>query len=670
MGGFVRIYPSFDLPTGQESSYRAFAESIGQLIQEILPPQVLDFQDCPEEFAKALEPILPLIRWSRLQKGGNAFNVSILCKAQYSHGTGRFLSDVLSRRLIPGKTVELGGTRTLSFFFHPDSNQEYLINERFVVETEPESVDLIEKNMPILARELQLTLLSIYKARHFLSIHPKITEARSAILAELQHLSVFEEMHQIISRLSAEKTKGEIRKSLAPVYLRRPQVFDRDIIEEIKPFIAIYNEQFIGSRGLRYMARLICCHYFFKKQIEKRSQEDPLSRQILIKPFRQLDTVGILVAINLFGENEVLKKHHLIEAVRSCLPHFEIVSNSFAIDVSSESRPIFYLEANKKEGGSVSSQEILALRTHLPSELQQSIQRVLNPLFMPRNEEDQLRLIISLSRELCSSKDIPQVAISFEEQTFDELSFSVVLLRVQKKSSPPIRDLLANLPYKIQLREAKTVGMIRNQLPKELIMFSAFLPKRPFLRKDHSLDLPKARQELLSQLKQLFKEVRDFNGGLLSKQLENLQSLKELLGPCAHKNGFLLENFFFSLEPPIAQTSTPPALLKTGFLTLLKLIGENLPYEIIPSTPGVSACFIEPSPSAKERFLSLLETEKGSFQPICRSSIIVHDLHFLTVFLSSSDTQKQREFDSFLRAYLGALHPEFRPRQESKLQIK
>jgi len=647
----VKIYPSFDLPKGENSSYCSFLESIGDLIDEIVPSHLLVLFRDSKVFAEALAPVLPLIRWTRLQEGGNAFEMTILCQAQFSHGTGRFLSDALSRRLIPGKIIELGGTRTLSFFFSKENPQEYLINQRFIIENDPVSAELISKNLPLLAQELQVTLLTIFKVRHFLSLRPENLEGKAALMQEIQHLSPFEEMHQIIRRLAAEKTNGEIRDYIAPVYLKRPKVFDRDIFEEIKPFINIYNEKFIGNRTLRYVARLVCYHFYFKKLIEEKSSHEPLLRQILLKVFRGKGFAGILLSVNLFGENEVLKKHHLVEAVRNCLPEFEVNQDSFCMDAASEYRPIFYIEAQKKGDLPISSQEITTLRTKLPLELKQSIQSVLNPLFMLRNGEDQLRQMVALSRELRFVKDIPQIVISFEDQTIDEISFSVVLLRVQRKGCLPIKELLSQLPYKMHLREVKNMGLIRNKYPKELAIFKVSLPKRTFLRKDHSLDLPKARQELLSEINTLFKEVRDFNGGLLSKQLENLQDLKELLGSVAQENGFLLENYFFSLEPLIAQTSINPSLLEAGFLLLLKLIKENSRQSIAPCKEGVIGGFVASSAGEKESFISFFETARDPFEEMRYSSIHIHDLYYTIVFFISRDLSKQQEFEHLLQLY-------------------
>jgi hypothetical protein len=648
------IFPSFDFSTDKDSGYPSFLQSIEKLLEQILPPEVLELHRDSEAFFQALAPFLPLVRCTQLQEGGNSFGVSILSNAEFSHGTGRFISDALSRRLIPGKIVELGGTRTLSFYFFKNDQREHLINERWIIADNAETLELMRKNLPILAQELRLTLLSISKARHYLSTKSGPLEEKTSLMQETLHQSTFEEMHGIIKRLSAEKTFTEIRGYISPYYQKRPKVFDRDIFEEIKPFMAIYDEQFIGNRPMRSVARIICYHFYFKKLLERRSQEAPLQRHVLLKLFRKKESLGILVCLNLFGDNEVLKKQHLIEAIRNCLPDADEIPDSFFADTTSEYLPILYLEIEHNNKRAFSSDEILTLRTKLPLELKECIQSVFNPLFMLRNDEDHLRHIIALSHQLTSVKDIPQVVISFEEQTAEEVSFSVVLLRVLLPKSTPFKEILSALPFKTYLRELKNIGWIRNKYPKEAAVFKVSMSKKPFLRKNRSLDLPKARQTLLAQLTLLFEDVRDYNGGLLSKQLETLQQLKTHLGSLAKEFSFPLENFFFSLEPSTAQTTISPTLLKEGFMLLLELIKMRSVYETHCSKEGFFGGFIISTPEAKESLISFLETAKTTFSDLSYSLTYVQDLFCLTIFLSNKNNEIQKEFNDLLIAFASA----------------
>ena len=320
---------------------------------------------------------------AQLKEGGNAFRVVFLSDAAYTHGTGRFLSDALSRRLIPGKIVEIVGTRTLSFHFFPHYKREFLFSERWIMANCKEEISLIEQRLPRFIEELRLTFLSIVRARRFLSLKPEKWEGKEILLPEIRHLSTFEEMQQIVQRLSAEKTMGEIRHAIAPFYQRRPKIFDRDIFEEMKASLAFYDEAFIGKRPAKDVARLICYHFYFQKQLAVLREEKPFKRHLLLKIFRKKGRVGILVLLNLFRENELLKKQHLLQALSQCVKELKEIEGSFLMDTSTPSRLFFYIEI---ENINFSMEELQVLKAKLPLELKKSIQRTANPLFMLRNE--------------------------------------------------------------------------------------------------------------------------------------------------------------------------------------------------------------------------------------------------------------------------------------------
>jgi hypothetical protein len=640
----MKIYPAFDLSS--DHNYLSFVASMEQLLDQLLPEEIRALKDQPEQFFKCLAPILPLICSSQLKKEGNAFSVTVLSSAEYTHGTGRFLSDALSRRFIPGKIVELVGTRTMSFYFFPHEKREFLLSERWIMANHPSEIELIQQRLPRFIEELRLTFLCIVRTRHFLSMSSfQPQEGVKALMPEIQHLSTFEEMQRIVQRLTAETTIKEIRNYIAPFYKRRPKVFDRDIFEEIKFFIPLYHEKFISDRKIHGVARLICYHFYFQKHLGELRENNPMSRHLLIKIFRRKKTLGILILLNLFKDNEVLKKQHLIDAIRSSIPNAEEIEESFLTHV--ESHLFFYIEIHK-HGVAFETDEVLNLRTKLPLELKKCIQRTVNPLFMLRNEEEQMRYLIALSRELRDRKDIPQIAISFEEQTEESLIFSVILARVLKKKTIPIKQLLSNLALQVLLRERKTVGKVHNKYPKEVSVFRVLLPKEEYLRRDHSLDLPKARQAVLLQLKSQFQDVRDYNGGLLSKQLESLQILKDLLGIVADSDAFVLENFFFSLEPLASQITLRPDRLKEGFTLLLNLIETNCAHKICNSMAGVAVS----TAKQKQGFISFLEAARDNFSDISYSMIHLQDQFYCIFFFSENDQSEQQEITTLLHSFL------------------
>lgn len=622
----MKIYPAFDL--GADENYLLFLESVQGRIEEMLPSSILALKEDPEFFFNELSPLLPLLCSCQLKKGGNAFCVSVLSAAEYTHGIGRFLSDALSRQFIPGKIVELVGTRTLSFYFFPHGKREFLLSERWLMANSPSEIEWIEKQLPLFIEELRLTLLCIVKARHFLSFRSSIFAQTPPFPSEIRHLSTFEEMHRIVQRLSAENTLGEIRNTLLPFSQRRSKIFDRDLFEEIKKFLSIYSEKFIGQRTTRSLARLICYHFYFQKRMEKLCLEERLNRHLLIKVFREKEILCILIVINLLKGQEALNKDHLLEVIEQAIPGAEKVQDAFLTDTHANFHPFVYLEIHKK-GENFTHQEMTNLRRQLPFAIKSCIRRTVNPLFMLRNEEDQMRHLVALSREIHYSNDIPQIVISFEEQTEDALLFSVIIVRVLKKQTKPLKTLLSNLGFQISLREHKTLGKVRKKYLKEGAIFRVNIPKNTYIRRDHSLDLPTARQDLLHHLKLQFQEVRDYNGGLLSKQIESLLVLKELIGQEANYEAFILENYFFSIEPISSQMTLSTERLRQGFYLLLNLIETNTSYEFHPLLSG----FTLSTAKEKQHLLLLIEKAKEKYADIFYSLIDLHDRFYCILFL-------------------------------------
>ncbi|WP_194846796.1 hypothetical protein [Candidatus Neptunochlamydia vexilliferae] len=109
--------------------------------------------------------------------------------------------------------------------------------------------------------------------------------------------------------------------------------------------------------------------------------------------------------------------------------------------------------------------------------------------------------------------------------------------------------LLAS-PLRPKIDRIKQLGTLRKKYPKEAAVFKVELPNAPFLREDRSIDLYKARQAILKKLQATFGEVRDFNGGMISRQDVVFKGLEKVLGDVGKKEGLLLENFFHSLFPP------------------------------------------------------------------------------------------------------------------------
>lgn len=112
-------------------------------------------------------------------------------------------------------------------------------------------------------------------------------------------------------------------------------------------------------------------------------------------------------------------------------------------------------------------------------------------------------------------------------------------------------------------------------------MFRLRIRKAPFLRKNHAVDLYKARKEVAHELARLIGEFRDYNGGTLSKESELFTQLEVSLGERGREHAFLLENFFYALSPPIMRSLLPVEPIKKLFTMILEEeLEEEQPYAI------------------------------------------------------------------------------------------
>ena len=340
---------------------------------------------------------------------------------------------------------------------------------------------------------------------------------------------------------------------------------------------------FAGVRETKHINRIISCQYLFRKTVMQSTISHPDRRHLSVKLFRtklhtaekQKPVLGILATLNLIKENELFEDRHLLKSIQSCIPGAEYVKNSHITDRRATlNLRTLYLEVQKKDEAPFTSEEIKEAQKRLPQEIKSRIESPNHPIFMYRNEEEIIRNILILSKQLKYVHDLPQVIVSFEKQTETEIAFTVILLRLTKPNDKPLKNIFQekSTPITFIEQEVKIVGILRKKYPKEANVFEVRMDKRPFLRKDSSLDLYKSREKVVQELSKLVGEVRDFNGGMIAKQNEVLVDLKKLLRRENIRNDFLLENFFYSLTPSYMQSLLTPQILKEFFQQVLHII--------------------------------------------------------------------------------------------------
>jgi len=593
-----KIEPEFFAPSNYDQSmFNNFINSIEMLILSMLPKNIVDesksylLKEKKEIFFK-INQLLPIIKYTSLKNNVPfCFSLSVFCSSNQNQGASKFISDMINKWLIPGKIVLINAQRSFQFKFKNFLQTSYFLSEYFVnINTEKE-LAFINNNLSNFINDMKLIILS-YQHSKYLGFN-KFTEKNSSLIQKnipfiLNQKSnenfSFDQLETFLFKLSEEKKLKEIKETLALLMSKKPQTFDIDIFDSLHNISLIFKGNFTSIRNPKHVSKIIALQYFFKKSIQQiitnLSQNKRIVNLKLIKTKHinsPKNILGILIVMNIMHENEYFEKSYILECIAQIIKDFNYVNNSFIIDHRSDKLLSFYLEIEKLKNPYFSIQEIKELKKRLPEEFKEKMKNLIHPIFLPRNEEEILRNIIALTKQLKYVNDIPQLIISYEKQTSKNISFLVILLRLIKKNSLPIKELFlySQTFLKFTLDESKIVGCLKKKYPKEASVFRVSLKKFDFLRRDYSLDLRKARAAVSEELKKILGDFRDFNGGMLTKQREALEELKKLLPNLKKSQECLLEDFFYSIKPGIMQSILNAKILKKFFLMFLDILKKS-----------------------------------------------------------------------------------------------
>lgn len=489
---------------------------------------------------------LPLVDMEIFPGDIQTCSLTLICR--FSPGVEKFFSEMLARWLFPeNRIVSDFFLHTTFSFAHKPLDKFSFCEMRFSFSDEYDE-DGVRKSFSQLASEIRLGAMSPYQAH-------KILEHRGLFSSEKNSL---------------------IRERVASLIHRRPEDFDYDIFGQMQHFFLSCREDFKQIREHAHLSRIVYVFYLFRRRLRKMIEKVPDKRHVSFKvgqirlhqPFGPQKVLSVFIGMNFLKKHELFEERHVLKALQEHLPDAILVEGSLFVYLHKEDGiQVLYLEIQKPDGQPFSSQELQRLRRRFPLTLEHQVEKLMPALFMPRNEEEVMKNIIRLSQELKYLKDIPQVFISFEEQTDVELTFTVVLLRVLLENEPPLRDLFLKKSVRYVFIEdrIKNVGLMRGKYPKEATVFRLKLAKAHYVRADHFVDLLKAREAVSQSIQEAIGEFRDYNGGMIAKQTENLRALKTLIPSSTVKEQVELEEFFHSIYPIEMRAVVEPSLLKVFY---------------------------------------------------------------------------------------------------------
>lgn len=588
-----RIQTSF-FPSGNED-LAGLLSAAQRMLEEMIPDlKGKSSGEAADGSFYRLSRQLPILQYSVIAERSKGLLLKILCPADFTNGVCRHITDIFSRWLVPGKKIAAAAGLNLQFTFQQYPQKQLYFRQDFFLLEDPIDLAQALRTIPSLIAETRINILAVYQARYLSSLKSFSHEQR-AQLTEQNLSALFEDSNSpgrrsgqnranlFLAQLSEEEKLGIVKENINYLMHMRPQDFDTDIFREMTDFTSRLRNPFTSIRDPRHISRIVAFHYLFKKSLLQSIQEAPNERHLSIKLVKaQLSAanpvIGILIGMNLLRESEQFDRKHLLSAIQSCLPQSTAVADSYIVDRQEENVRIFYLEIQKPQHSPFTFQEIRNLRELLPDRLKRRVENIVHPIFMPRNEEEVLRTIVVLSKQMKFLRDLPHLTIHYEKQSDSEITFLIVLVRLLKENDLPFKELMQSSRSSLQITidEIRSAGSLKRRFPKEAVVFRAMLDKSPFFRKDFSLDLKRARQKVASELRLLFGDFRDFNGGMIHKQDEALELLRKTIGATAIHHEILLENYFYSLRPGIMQTILPPEILRSLFNMLLEVLDEDL----------------------------------------------------------------------------------------------
>ncbi|MEL7431322.1 MAG: hypothetical protein AAGI90_02165 [Chlamydiota bacterium] len=537
-----------------------------------------------EDWAKEL----PMVFLFHYKKKPFTLRVSFIYRFEYTEGVDRHIGDTLSRWLLPGKRLAANGSYHCRFFFKEHPERHFSLAEFFFPIQNYNAIRTCIKNGKKICEELKLHILAIYYTRQiFAEKDLPSQEKLSLIERHLTSVTEYSENRQtshIVRAFSREETSLDINKNVRD-FFREDLPSENEIFHEIRRYMLLFPAPFALKRSTKHLSRILTFLHLFRKRIQQLQTHDRKKRQVLIKVFQptlhqggeKKRVLGILVCINLLTDKENFNRIHLVEGLSYILPNAVCVKGSYIFDRRSQD-PIrsIYVEIEKNDGKGFSLDMIKTIKKELPPEIIRRIETVFHPIFMPTNDEELMRNIILLASQLRYVKDLPQVIISYDKQTPKELSFRIIVARLLRSSSEKVYDKVPiSRSMKISFEQKKTVGLLKNKYPKEALVLRASMNKAPFFRKDYSLDLQKARRNVARELIHFLGEFRDYNGGMILKKTEAFNALLSEMPKSDAKQEFLLEHFFYAIEPPVMQTVLETKVMKSLFSLVTQTINHD-----------------------------------------------------------------------------------------------
>jgi oligopeptide transport system substrate-binding protein len=380
-------------------------------------------------------------------------------------------------------------------------------------------------------------------------------------------------LSQQFEHLSCRTKLTLARQHLEKLHLKFPYLIDPSAFRELDRIAVFLDDDFIQQRMPTHISQLAYSIALIRKKLSlfpsKNLYNIHLTPFSLHFTFSSKPILGILAHACLKDKYEAFDEDHILLKVRKLISEAQLVKGStYTFQPPKSTLKTLYFEIDKKSGLPFTFDEIKRLKALLKEEIGLCIEKLVPCMFMTRNEEEILKNILTLSREIRKSSDSPEVMILLDQQTSQEAVFTIIMVQVCSKENPNISELFAKLQGSFSFfpERSQIVSYLEKKHPIHASVFRIHLPKdSSILRPDLSINFYLARQKISALLSQVIGDFRDFNGGIILKQRETLSSFMETFPELSSQNSDLIETFFHSISPIESQALLPISSIKTLF---------------------------------------------------------------------------------------------------------
>ena len=634
----LKLLPAFPFYSGSKDLKFHFEAMRDIFLSYLSDPLPFSDQTSLETWIKES---IPWIQSSSIDSPPDVLTLFFLVKPFSILSTDSFILDMVKRWLIPNQEVMILSFKRMEFYFEIHKKQPFFIGEMQVLIRDKKEEDLVISTLDFLKKEIAHAFSDSQYAR---------------ILLDTKILPLDDKINLI-------------RGVLIKLIHRFPDQLNEGLFEQLILVQTQTSKKFREERSYLHIGRVILTLSLIRNYFDRKLTFFPEKRHIkifmkpteLLFPFGKKPVLGFCIAVNLFHQYEFFNEKHVLRAVQKEFSNVRLVNGSVYQWQSSNSIATLYLEIEKTQGGSFTLEEKKTLKKTLERELKKTIEHLLPSVFMVRNEEETMRNILMLSKEFKSSDDLPQMMITFDRHSQEDLVFTVVLLRVRKEGMVSLQDRMKNTDPQIRfvLDRVQIVSSLDNHHLIEANVFRLQIKELlSFLRTDFSVNLYLAREKVVSFLREHLGEIRDYNGGLMVKQSELLTQFKRLFQETFLKDPELLENFFYSLNPIESQATLDLPCLTLFFNAFIQMTKkeflnrETYLMEIDRRQEGVIVTIRANNWAFRLSVEEALSEIQIRERCLISSTVVFEGDHYLSYLYQDSDPDKGYQFEQTLQAAL------------------